>query len=113
MTKRKLTIEDLNKLVSVTQPTLAPNQQEAVFVQTKINDKDNTYQANLWHVDLNSKELTQWTHGKGKISSPSYSLDGTQLAFYPQKGEKREKLLHMKKVLVVFYGLPVGKRFGF
>ena len=54
MSKRKLTIEDLNQLVSVTQPTLAPNQKEAVFVHTKIDDKENTYQANLWHVELES-----------------------------------------------------------
>ena len=59
MTKRKLTIDDLTKLVSVTQPTLAPNQKEAVFIHTMIDDKENTYQANLWHVDLDSKELTQ------------------------------------------------------
>jgi dipeptidyl aminopeptidase/acylaminoacyl peptidase len=89
-TKRKLTIEDLTKLVSVTQPTLAPNQKEAVFVHTMIDDKENTYQANLWHVDLDSKELTQWTHGNEKISSPSYSSDGSKLAFLSTRNEKNQ-----------------------
>ena len=125
MTKRKLTIEDLSKLVSVTQPTLAPNQQEAVFVQTKINDKDNTYQANLWHVDLNTKELTQWTHGKEKISSPSYSLDGTQLAFLSTREEKNQlyilstkggearKVTSYEKGVSSFLWSPCGKKIWF
>lgn len=90
MSKRKLTIEDLNQLVSVTQPTLAPNQKEAVFVHTKIDDKENTYQANLWHVELDSKKLTQWTHGKEKVSSPTYSIDGTQLAFLSTRDDKNQ-----------------------
>lgn len=90
MSKRKLTIEDLNQMVSVTQPTLAPNQKEAVFVHTKIDDKENTYQANLWHVELDSKKLTQWTHGKEKVSSPTYSIDGTQLAFLSTRDDKNQ-----------------------
>lgn len=90
MSKRKLTIEDLNQLVSVTQPTLAPNQKESVFVHTKIDDNENTYQANLWHVELDSKKLTQWTHGKEKISSPTYSIDGTQLAFLSTRDDKNQ-----------------------
>ncbi len=90
MKKRRLTIEDLNKLVSVTQPTLAPNQQEAFFVHTKIDDKENTYQANLWHVDIHSKKMSQWTFGKEKISSPIYSQDGKQLAFLSTREDKKQ-----------------------
>ena len=87
---RKLTIEDLSKLVSVTQPVLAPNQKEAVFVRTHMDEKENTYQANLWHVDLESNEVTQWTHGKEKVSSPAYSADGKQLAFLSSRDEKNQ-----------------------
>ena len=90
MTKRKLTIEDLNKLYSVTQPVLAPNQKEAVFVRTHIDEKENTYQANLWHVDLESHEVTQWTHGKERVSSPAFSADGKQLAFLSSRDEKNQ-----------------------
>lgn len=125
MAKRKLTIEDLNKLVSVTQPTLAPNQKEAVFVQTKINDKENTYQANLWHVELDTKKLTQWTHGKQKISSPIYSQDGTQLAFLSTRDDKNQlyvlstsggearKLTSFEKGVSSFLWSPCGKKIWF
>lgn len=125
MSKRKLTIEDLNQLVSVTQPTLAPNQKEAVFVHTKIDDKENTYQANLWHVDLGSKKLTQWTHGKEKISSPTYSKDGTQLAFLSTRDDKNQlyvlstkggearKVTSFEKGVSSFVWSPCGKKIWF
>ena len=125
MSKRKLTIDDLNQLVSVTQPTLAPNQKEAVFVHTKIDDKENTYQANLWHVELDSKELTQWTHGKEKISSPTYCKDGSKLAFLSTRDDKNQlyilstkggearKLTSFEKGVSSFLWSPCGKKIWF
>ncbi|MCZ8537525.1 S9 family peptidase [Paenisporosarcina quisquiliarum] len=125
MSKRKLTIDDLNQLVSVTQPTLAPNQKEAVFVHTKIDDKENTYQANLWHVELDSKELTQWTHGKEKISTPTYSNDGSKLAFLSTRDDKNQlyilstkggearKLTSFEKGVSNFVWSPCGKKIWF
>ncbi|MFX3673817.1 MAG: prolyl oligopeptidase family serine peptidase [Paenisporosarcina sp.] len=125
MAKRRMTIEDLSKLVSVTQPTLAPNQKEAVFVHTKIDDKENTYQANLWHVDLDSKEITQWTHGKEKNSSPLYSSDGTKLAFLSTRDDKNQlyilstkggeakKVTSFEKGVSSFQWSPCGKKIWF
>ena len=52
MGKRKLQVADLFKLQSVTDPQLAPNGKEAVFVKTHIDEEDNKYIANLFHVDL-------------------------------------------------------------
>ncbi|WP_019412862.1 S9 family peptidase [Paenisporosarcina sp. TG20] len=125
MTKRKIKIEDLSKLVSVTQPTLAPNQQEAVFVQTKIDEKENTYQANLWHVNLETKAITQWTHGKEKVSSPLYSEDGTKLAFLSTRDDKNQlyvlsteggearKITSFEKGVSSFKWSPYGKKIWF
>ncbi|WP_075619869.1 S9 family peptidase [Paenisporosarcina indica] len=122
---RKLTIEDLSKLVSVTQPVLAPNQKEAVFVRTHMDDKENTYQANLWHVDLESNEVTQWTHGKEKVSAPAYSADGKQLAFLSSRDEKNQlyilstkggesrKITTFDKGVSSFLWSPCGKKIWF
>lgn len=118
-------IEDLSKLASVTQPTLAPNQREAVFVHTKIDEKENTYQANLWHVNLESHEITQWTHGKEKISSPLYSSDGTKLAFLSTRDDKNQlyilstkggeakKVTSFEKGVNSFQWSPCGKKIWF
>ena len=125
MSKRKLTIEDLSKLFSVTQPVLAPNQQEAVFVRTHIDEKENTYQANLWHVNLVSNEVTQWTHGKERVSSPAYSADGKQLAFLSSRDDKNQlyilstkggearKVTIFEKGVSSFLWSPCGKKVWF
>jgi dipeptidyl aminopeptidase/acylaminoacyl peptidase len=125
MSKRKLTIEDLSKLVSVTQPVLAPNQQEAVFVRTHIDEKENTYQANLWHVDLDSKKINQWTYAKEKISNPAYSLDGAELAYLSTRDDKNQlyivstkggearKVTSFEKGVSSFLWSPCGKKIWF
>ncbi|NYF23907.1 S9 family peptidase [Sporosarcina sp. JAI121] len=90
MEKRKLQVDDLFKLQSVTDPQLAPNGKEAVFVKTHIFEEENKYVSNLFHVDLESNEVTQWTHGKGSISSPAWSADGQQIAFLSDREEKNQ-----------------------
>ena len=90
MGKRKVEVEDLFKLQSVTDPQLAPNGEEAVFVRTYIDKEDNQYVSNLFHVDLTSNAVTQWTHGKGNVSSPQWSADGKQLAFLSNREEKNQ-----------------------
>ncbi len=90
MEKRKVTTDDLFNLQSVTDPQLAPNGKEAVFVRTHIDQEDNTYVSNVWHVDLVSNEVTQWTHGKGSLSSPKWSADGKQIAFLSDREDKNQ-----------------------
>ena len=90
MGKRKVAVEDLFELQSVTDPQLAPNGKEAVFVRTHIEQKDNKYVSNIWHVDLVSNEVTQWTHGKGSVSSPQWSADGKQIALLSDREDKSQ-----------------------
>ncbi len=90
MEQRKLQVADLFKLQSVTNPQLAPNGEEAVFVRTHIEEEDNKYVSNLFHVNLTSNEVTQWTHGKGGVSSPQWSSDGKQIAFLSDREEKNQ-----------------------
>ncbi len=124
MGKRKLQVDDLFKLQSVTDPQLAPNGKEAVFVKTHINEEDNKYIANLFHIDLESNEVTQWTHGKGTISSPEWSADGKQIAFLSDREEKNQlfilqarggearKVTHSNKAFRVSFGRRAARKFG-
>lgn len=90
MGKRKVTVDDLVTLQSVTNPQLAPNGEEAVFVKTHIEQEDNKYVSNIFHVDLVSNEVTQWTYGKASVSSPLWSADGKQIAFLSDRDDKNQ-----------------------
>lgn len=85
-----LTKEHLYTLQSVTNPVLAPSNDEAVFIRTTMDEQDNKYYANLFHVNLATDEVTQWTYGKERISSPLWSPDGKQVAFLSNRDEKNQ-----------------------
>jgi dipeptidyl aminopeptidase/acylaminoacyl peptidase len=122
MEKRKIQVDDLFKLQSVTDPRVAPNGKEAVFVKTHIDEEDNKYIANLFHVDIESNEVTQWTHGKGNVSSPEWSADGKQIAFLSDREEKNQlfilqarggeaqRVTSFEKGVSSFLWAPCGKK---
>ena len=122
LTKRKVVAEDLFVLQSVTNPQVSPVGQEAVFVKTHIDEVTNTYVANLFHIDLHSNKVTQWTHGKGRVSSPKWSEDGEQIAFLSDreemnqlfilssKGGEARKLTSFGSGVSSFHWSPCGKK---
>lgn len=88
--KRKVVVEDLFTLKSVTDPQLSPNGEEAVFIQTHIDQEENKYVSNLFHVDLLSNEVSQWTYGNERVSSPKWSADGKKIAFLSNRQEQNQ-----------------------
>ena len=90
MTKRMLVAEDLFELSSVTNPQISPDGSSCLFVKTDMDEKKNTYVSNLFHVDLQSNEVSQWTHGENRVSSPKWSMDGKQIAFLSNREEQNE-----------------------
>lgn len=90
MTTRKLEVNDLFKLQSVTDPNLSPDGNEAVFIKTHIDEEENNYIANLFHIDLKTKETAQWTYGKQRVTSPKWSADGKQIAFLSNRDDKNQ-----------------------
>lgn len=90
MAKKAVETKDLTKLISVADPHISPDGKRAVFLKTHIDEEENTYITNLWHVDIDSGELTQWTHGKQRISSPQWSEDGESVAFLSDRNDKNQ-----------------------
>ncbi|WP_144512202.1 S9 family peptidase [Bacillus sp. FJAT-22090] len=125
MTKRKLEATDLFKLHSVTNPVISPNGKEAVFIRTEMNETDNKYYAYLYHVNLETETMTQWTHKKERISSPKWSTDGSYIAFLSDREEKNQlyilsanggeakKLTNVEKGISSFIWSPCGKKVWF
>ena len=90
MAKRKLEATDLFKIQSITNPVISPDGNEAVFIRTEMHKKDNKYYAYLYHVKIETNEVTQWTYAKEKVSSPKWSADGKQLAFISNRDDKNQ-----------------------
>ncbi|WP_313893060.1 S9 family peptidase [Psychrobacillus sp.] len=125
MTKRKLEAADLFKLHSVASPVIAPNGKEAVFIRTQMDEKDNTYYAYLYHVNLDTEVITQWTHKKERVSSAQWSKDGKYIAFLSNREEKNQlfilptsggeakKLTELENGVSSFLWSPCGENIWF
>ena len=85
-----ITTEHLFELHSVTNPVFSPSNEEALFIRTKISKEDNKYYANLFHINLETKVVTQWTYGKERISNPQWSPDGSKVTFLSNRQEKNQ-----------------------
>lgn len=88
-----VTKQSLFEIQSITNPILAPNEKEALFIRTQLNEKENNYNAHLFHIDVETGETTQWTYGNERVSSPQWSPDGKQVAFLAKRNEKQQLYL--------------------
>ena len=96
MNKRCVMIEDLFETKSVTNPVLAPNDEEAVFTVTELNKEENAYHSAIHHIDLQTGDVTRWTYGKQQVSETKWSPDGKQLAFISNRSETNQLYLMQK-----------------
>ncbi|MDW0110797.1 alpha/beta hydrolase family protein [Sporosarcina aquimarina] len=91
--KQTVQQKDILNIQSVTNPVLSPDATEAVFIVTQIDEKENTYHAHLYHLQVDSGKSTQWTYGKERVSQPQWSPDGSQVAFLSTRDEKNQLYL--------------------
>lgn len=89
-TKRVLKAEDLFRIDSVADPRVSPTKKEAVFVKTTLDQDENKYVSNLYHLDLKTNDATQWTYGKQSVSHPRWSNDGQNILFLSNRDDKNQ-----------------------
>lgn len=85
-----LTKEHLFQIHAVANPVLSPNEEEAVFVRTVMNEQDNDYNTHLFHLALATETITQWTFGNHSVSAIQWSPDGESVTFLRKAGEVQQ-----------------------
>ncbi len=81
---RRLRIDDLTDLAVPEQPALSPDATQVAYVLRTLDTKGDRTLRSLWRVPASGGEPQQLTRGDAD-STPSWSPDGTQLAFLRAK----------------------------
>jgi len=89
--RRRLSADDLYKLVFVSDPQISPDGTKVAYVRTVIDEKTKEYRSNIWVVPTDeSSEPKQFTCGPKSDTSPRWSPDGTKLAFVSDRNGKKQ-----------------------
>jgi len=81
MASRKIKVEDLRRIVFVSDPQVSPDGDRVAFVHTKIDHPNDKYVKHVWMWDRETSAARQFTHGAGSDSFPRWSPDGEKLLF--------------------------------
>jgi dipeptidyl aminopeptidase/acylaminoacyl peptidase len=80
-TSRRLTLDDLGRVVRVSDPQIAPDGKSIVVVMSRANYDENRYDAELVVVDVASGRQRSLTMDRRGIGQPRFSPSGDRLAF--------------------------------
>ncbi len=83
-------MDDLRALVGVSSPAISPDGKRAVVVVTRTSWNDDKYTRELDLIDLASHARRTLTYDRRGLADPSWSADGTRLAFLADAGSGAE-----------------------
>jgi len=87
---RAMRIEDLEKIVLVSDPKISPKATHIAFTVTKPSIKDDKYFSRIWLLNMSNREYEQITNGPSD-HSPEWSPDGKMLSFISRRTIKEEE----------------------
>jgi dipeptidyl aminopeptidase/acylaminoacyl peptidase len=87
--KRRLAAQDLFRLQIATSVSMSPDETTAAFTVERIDSEDNMYFTNIFLADLRTHKVRQFTFGKNSDGKPSWSPDGSQIAFVSTRNKKK------------------------
>lgn len=98
--KRNIEVKDLMRIRIISDPQISPDGSRIAFVHTKMDYDKDEYRSDLWMVDTEKGQASQFTSGRGKDKNPRWSPDGGSLLFTStppaeEEGEKKKTQLYM------------------
>ena len=84
------TIDDMVALKRVSQPAVSPDGSRVAYVVRKANWEENAFETEIWLADARSGTSRAFTQSKKSSEAPSFSPDGSSLAFLSDRDGKRQ-----------------------
>jgi len=78
---RRIELDDLGRIVRLSDPQIAPDGKSIVIVQSRANYDENRYDADLVSVDVASGTQRKLTEDRRGVNQPRFSPSGDRLAF--------------------------------
>ena len=79
--QRRMQLEDLARIVRVSDPQIAPDGKSIVIVVARANYDENRYEAELVMIDVATGNQRMLTSERRSVSQPRFSPSGDRLAF--------------------------------
>jgi dipeptidyl aminopeptidase/acylaminoacyl peptidase len=90
--KRSLSLDDLARLRTVTDPQVSPDGKWVAYVVGAVDAEKDTRDTDLWMVAWDGRERVRLTASPGSAERlPRWSPDGRYLAFLASRGDEEEK----------------------
>ncbi len=93
--KRTITAEDLYRFRLVTDCDLSPDGRHVVFSVQRVEEETEKKYTNLWIAPTDGGDPWQFTHGDQTDSKPTWSPDGTRLAFLSDRDEEDQPQIYL------------------